>query len=257
MRIVTWNVNSIRVREEQVADWLAANEPDVLCLQEIKVVDDLFPGDRFRELGYEALVYGQKTYNGVAILSRAGLDAPARGFADGDEEDPQSRILRATCGGVRIVNVYVPNGQSVESEKFAYKLGWLERLRGMFDDQEDAAGHLVMVGDFNIAPEDRDVWDPAVWEGNVLFTQTEKDALARLCAWGLTDCLRLHHDDAGIYSWWDYRMLALQKRQGLRIDFVLATASLVKASRDCVVDKAPRKLKRPSDHAPVVADFDL
>ena len=255
MRIVTWNVNSVRVRMEQAADWIRENEPDVLCMQEIKSVDDQFPAEDFRELGYECLVYGQKTYNGVAIASRVGLERPARGFADGDEEDPHARIVRADCGGVRVVNLYVPNGKEVDSEPYEYKLGWFGRLRRMLDDQEDAAKDVVLLGDFNVAPEDRDVWDPERWRGKVHCSEPEREALGNLSEWGLHDCLRKHHEEEGIYSWWDYRRLAYVKRRGLRIDLVLATDSLAERCTDCVVDRKPRKLKRPSDHAPVVADF--
>ena len=257
MRIVTWNVNSVRVRQEKVAEWLQQHAPDVLCLQEVKVVDDDFPADVFEPLGYRSIVYGQKTYNGVAILHRVDAADVRRGFDDGEAEDPQARILRATFGGVRVVNVYVPNGESIDSDKFVYKMGWLDRLHRMLSRQEDAGGHLVLLGDFNIAPEDRDVYDPDGWRGKVHFSAPEHEQLAQLTGWGLHDCLRKHHDEAGIYSWWDYRRLAFQKRQGLRIDLVLATASATARCTECAVDKDARRGKGTSDHAPVVADFDL
>ena len=257
MRIVTWNVNSVRQRQEMVEDWPRQHAPDVLCLQEIKVVDEDFPAAAFEALGYRCIVHGQKTYNGVAILHKGEATDVRRGFDDGGEEDPQARILRATIGGVRVVNAYVPNGQAVDSDKYVYKLGWLERLHRVFETQEDAASRLVFLGDFNIAPEDRDVHDPDLWRGKVHFSEPEHVALARFTDWGLTDCLRLHHADEGIYSWWDYRRLAFQKRKGLRIDLVLATASLAAACTDCVVDKDARRGKGTSDHAPVVADFDV
>ena len=252
MKIVTWNVNSIRARLEKVLEWTAANAPDALCLQETKVVDDDFPRDAFADLGYGVLTYGQPTYNGVAILHRGEASDVRRGFDDGAEEDPQARILRATVAGVRLVDVYVPNGESVGSDKYEYKLAWLARLRAMLAAQEDLAGPLVLLGDFNVAPEDRDVHDPDAWRGQVLFSDPERDALRALFALGLEDVLRRHHQDEGIYSWWDYRRLAFQKREGLRIDLVLATPPVAARSQDCVVDKDARRGKGTSDHAPVV-----
>ncbi len=255
MRVVTWNVNSVRARLEIVRAWLAANEPDVLCLQEIKVVDDAFPAAEFAELGYRATVYGQPTYNGVALLSRAEPTDVRRGFDDGAPEDPQARILRATFGDVRVIDVYVPNGDSVGSDKYAYKLAWMERFAALLRAQEDPTAPLVLVGDFNVAPEDRDVHDPDLWRGQVLFSEPEHAALAAITSFGLTDCLRLHHAEPGIYSWWDYRGLAFQKRLGLRIDLVLATAPLAARCTACRVDKDARRGKGVSDHAPVIADF--
>ena len=257
MRIVTWNVNSVRIRQEMVEAWLLKHEPDVLCLQEIKVVDDDFPVAAFEALGYRSIVYGQKTYNGVAILHKGDATDVRRGFDDGDEEDPQTRILRATFDGVRVVNVYVPNGQALDSDKFVYKMGWFDRLYRVFETQESAAGKLVLLGDFNIAPEDRDVYDPDAWRGGIHFSEPEHAQLARFVDWGLTDTLRMHHQEAGIYSWWDYRQLAFQKRRGLRIDLVLATESLAATCTECVVDKDARRGKGTSDHAPVLADFDV
>lgn len=255
MRIATWNVNSIRVRIDQVCDWLAGADVDVLCMQELKAVDEEFPAARFADLGYASVSHGQPTYNGVAIVSRVGIDDPVPGFADGAEPDPQARLLRATCGGVRVMSAYCPNGEALDSPKFAYKREWFERLRAALDTQEDPAGDFVVVGDFNITPDDRDVWDPERLRGTIHCSDEERDWLRHLQGWGLTDCLRKHHEEAGIYSWWDYRMLAYQKRRGLRIDLVLASAPLAARCTACVVDKAPRKLPRPSDHAPVVADF--
>ncbi len=260
MRIVTWNVNSVRRRQEKVTEWLARHEPDVLCMQETKVVDDDFPAAAFDAAGYGSLFHGQNSYNGVAILYRKDALTPEdvrRGFDDGAEEDPQARILRATFAGVRVVNVYVPNGQALDSDKFVYKMAWLDRLLRVCETSEDAAGELALVGDFNIAPDDRDVHDPDAWRGKIHFSEPEHAQLARYMDWGLTDCLRLHHEEAGIYSWWDYRRLAFQKRMGLRIDLVLATASLAAACTDCVVDKDARRGKGTSDHAPVVATFDV
>jgi exodeoxyribonuclease-3 len=226
----------------------------VLCLQELKCVDQEFPFDAVRALGYYAAVYGQKTYNGVAIVSRVGLDHVRRGFDDGGDEDPHRRVLRADCGGLRVVNVYVPNGQDVGTDKFAYKLEWLTRLRRMLDAQESATRDLVLVGDFNIVPENRDMWNPDA-EGSIFSTAEERAALAAIQQFGFDDCLRRHDSADDVYTWWDYRMLAYPKRRGLRIDLVLATASLAERSTACVVDRSYRKRERPSDHAPVIADF--
>ncbi len=256
MQVVSWNVNSIRSRLERVVEWVDYNQPDALCLQETKVTDDIFPFDALEEIGYGAEVYGQKTYNGVAILTQEICEDVRRGFDDGEDEDPQARIIRATVGGVRVVNIYVPNGKAVGDEKYDYKLGWLDRLHAMLVDQEDLDGPLVLLGDFNIAPADIDVHDPERWRGRILFSEAEHAALAALMDLGLVDTFRQHHpDEEGAFSWWDYRQLAFQKRKGLRIDLVLATSSLSERSLACVIDKDARRGKGASDHAPVVADF--
>jgi exodeoxyribonuclease-3 len=258
VRVVTWNVNSIKVRADQVLDWSARNAPDVLCLQEIKCVDDAFPAQRFRDAGFTGVaVSGQPTYNGVAILAKGELTDVVAGFADGAEEDPQRRILRATYRGVRIVDCYVPNGEEVGTDKYAYKLRWLPRLRAALDASEDPKKPLVLVGDMNVAPEPIDVHKPERWEGKVLFSEPEKAAFANLRAFGLADCLRKHHAEGGIFSWWDYRLKAWDRGWGLRIDHVLATEPLAARCTSCHVDKEPRAGERPSDHAPVVADFDV
>jgi exodeoxyribonuclease-3 len=254
MRIVTWNVNSVRARHDHLIDFLEEHKPDVLCLQELKCVEEQFPFEEVTAAGYEAAVYGQKSYNGVAILSRVGLENVRKGFEDGDEEDAQSRIVRADCGGVRILNVYVPNGESLESDKYTYKLGWLARLKSTFEAQEDVGRELVLVGDFNIVTETRDMWNPDA-EGNVFTTDAERAGLQAFKDWGLTDCHRLHDESDGLFTWWDYRMLAYPKRRGLRIDLVLASKTLTARSKSVVVERAYRKRKKPSDHAPVVADF--
>ncbi|MFN0006711.1 MAG: exodeoxyribonuclease III [Planctomycetota bacterium] len=256
MRIATWNVNSIRVREPAVLAWLARWQPDVLCLQELKVEEKDFPRGAIEAAGYRATVYGQKTYNGVAILSREEPTDVVRGFADGAEEDPQRRLIRGTVAGVRIVNGYFVNGEEVGSEKFAYKLAWFARLLRVLETQEDPTKPLVLLGDFNVAPADIDVHDPKRWKDKVLCSTEERAAYERFLAWGLTDTLRMHHPEGGIYSWWDYRLAAFQRKWGLRIDHVLATAPLAARSKDCVVDVEPRGAERPSDHAPVYADFD-
>ena len=256
MRIATWNVNSIRVRGDAVAAWLETWKPDVICLQEIKVVEKDFPRERFEALGWRCTVSGQKTYNGVAILSREEPTDVVAGFADGGEEDPQRRLLRATIGGVRVIDAYCPNGEEVGSEKYAYKLAWFARLRRMLDAQEDPASKLVMVGDFNVAPQPVDVHDPERWEDKVLFSEAERRALSDVVAFGLTDCLRkVHPTSQKLFTWWDYRLKAFERGWGLRIDHILETAPLASKCSACTIDVEPRKDERPSDHAPVVADF--
>ena len=256
MRIATWNVNSIRVRADAVEAWLGIWKPDALCLQEIKVLEQDFPRERFEAAGYRCAVSGQKTYNGVAILTRDEPENVVPGFADGDDEDPQRRLLRVTVGGVRIVDAYCPNGDEVASEKYAYKLAWFARLRRMLDTQEDPAKPLVLLGDFNVAPADIDVHAPERWAGKVLCSDAERAALTDVQGWGLTDCLRkLHPDTPKLFTWWDYRLNAFPRGWGLRIDHVLASAPLAERCTAVTVDLDPRKSERPSDHAPVCADF--
>ncbi|MEO8605990.1 MAG: exodeoxyribonuclease III [bacterium] len=255
MQIATWNVNSLRVRLPQVLDWLRAEQPDVLAMQETKCEDGKFPAADFAALGYAALWSGQKTYNGVATLART---APADAcLALPGADDPQRRVLAATIAGVRVVNVYVPNGERVASEKYAYKLAWLERLHSFLADELTRHARLVVLGDFNIAPEARDVHDPAAWEGQVLFSQPERAALQRLLDVGLADSFRLFEQPEREFSWWDYRMGAFRRNFGLRIDHVLLSDSLRSACHACRIDKAPRRLERPSDHAPVIAELSL
>lgn len=255
MKVASWNVNSLRVRLPQVLDWLAANGPDILGLQETKLQDDAFPVDAFREAGYHAEFSGQKTYNGVAVLSREpGCDV-IRDIPGLD--DHQRRIIAVTCGPVRFINLYVPNGQSVDSDKYAYKLDWLERLTAYIEAQCALYPHLVVVGDFNIAPEPIDVHDPEAWEGRVLFSAPEREAFARLLAAGLCDTFRLRHPEEQAFTWWDYRIGAFRRNMGLRIDHILATPALCEACTDCIIDTGPRRLERPSDHAPILAEFDL
>lgn len=255
MRIATWNVNSVRARLEHLVKWLEAEQPDIVALQELKVVPEAFPYDALTEIGYHAAVHGQKTYNGVAILAKQPLEDVRIGFDDGGEEDPQARIVRATVGGIRVINVYVVNGKAVGDPKYDYKLRWLDRLRAMLGDQEDPSGDLVLLGDFNIVPEPRDSWDEELWEGNVFCTEDERRRLRSFLEWGLIDTLRLHDQSDGLFTWWDYRGLSYQLRKGLRIDHILASESLAARSESCVVDRVPRKWKKPSDHAPVVATF--
>ena len=256
MKIATWNVNSITVRLPQVLDWLAANRPDVLCLQETKCIDERFPKDAFREAGYETEFFGQQTYNGVAILSTIKAKDVQRGFPD-DGVDAPKRLIAASVGPVRVIDVYIPNGSEVGSDKYQFKLEWLRRLRRYLDEECDPKQMLVLCGDFNIAPEDRDVHDPALWEGKVLFSEPEKAALRVIADWGLIDVFRQHHPEPGFYSWWDYRAGGFRRNNGLRIDHLWATAPLAKKCLSASIDTAPRKLERPSDHTPVVAEFEV
>lgn len=258
MRIATWNVNSVRTRYEQVRAFLAEQAPDVLALQETKATEDQFPYAAFAEVGYGAAVLGQKTYNGVALLYRDGL-APewvARGFPD-DAADAPARLIAARFGAVDLIDIYLPNGSEVGSEKYDYKLDWMERLRAWLDAGFDPQRPVVLVGDFNVAPEDRDVYDPEAFRGRVLFSEPEKEALARIRAWGFTDCFRRHHEEAGLYSWWDYRMNQFRRGNGLRIDHVWGSVPAAQACIGCDIHVEPRRWERPSDHAPVVAEFDL
>jgi len=255
MRIATWNVNSLKVRLPHVLAWLATHQPDVLCLQETKVEDTKFPAGDILAAGYHPLYSGQKTYNGVAILSKvAATDAlPAvPGYAD-----PQKRVLAATVDGVRIVCLYVPNGQSIESDKYRYKLDWLTAVTAWLAGEFATHPRLVVVGDFNIAPEDRDVHDPKAWEGQVLCSAPERKAFADLLVVGFKDSFRLFDQPANSFTWWDYRMNAFRRKMGLRIDHVLVSAALAAQCRACTVDTEPRKSERPSDHAPVYADVDI
>ncbi len=255
MQIATWNVNSIRARKERVSAWLVEHAPEVLCVQETKVVDADFPLAELTELGYHAEIHGQKTYNGVAILARQPLADPVRGFADGEPEE-DARLIAATVAGVRVVSVYVPNGKEIGHPKYEYKLAWLARLRRYLERHCDPAAPLVLCGDFNVAPSDLDVWDPALWRDRLLVSDAEREGFAALVDWGLTDLYRHHHPDDPGFSWWDYRQLAFPKKHGLRIDFLLATAPLLARSTEIVVDREARKGKQPSDHAPVVGTFD-
>jgi exodeoxyribonuclease-3 len=255
MKVATWNVNSLRVRQGQLKDWLDASPVDVIGLQELKLPDEEFPAEPIHALGLHAAWLGQKTYNGVALLSREPLEDVTYGIPGFD--DPQRRVIAATVRGVRVINVYVPNGQAVGSEKYAYKLDWLGRLAAYVSASLERHQRLVIVGDYNIAPEDRDVHDPAKWEGSVHVSPPEREALKTLMAAGLTDTFRLFEQPPGTYSWWDYRMGAFRRNHGLRIDLVLASAEMAAACIGCHVDREPRTWERPSDHAPVVATFDI
>lgn len=253
MKIATWNVNSLRVRLPQVLDWLARESPDVLCLQETKVVDEEFPLDALRAVGYAAAFSGQKTYNGVATLTRAAAADVMNALPDGD--GAQKRFLAATVDGVRIVNVYVPNGESVESDKYRYKLHWLETLTAFLAQELARYPRLALLGDFNIAPEERDVHDPKRWQGKVLFSELERAAFRALVDLGLVDVFRRFEQPEKSFTWWDYRLNGFARNWGLRIDHVLCSGALAADCRASRIDVEPRRAERPSDHAPVVAEF--
>jgi exodeoxyribonuclease-3 len=250
MKLATWNVNSLAVRLPQLLDWLAANQPDVMVLQETKLTDDKFPQAEIEAAGWRAQWFGQKTYNGVALLSKTEARDVVRnipGFAD-----ELARVITATVDGIRIVDAYVPNGQAPGTDKFEYKLQWLRGLREWLADELATHPKLVLLGDFNIAPDDRDVHDPVAWAGQIHCTDEEREQLRRLIALGLVDAFRLFEQPPKSWTWWDYRNLAFRRNQGLRIDLVLVSEALRPAVQACVIDKAPRKNERPSDHAPVM-----
>ncbi len=253
MKIATWNVNSLKVRLPHVLDWIEQHGPDALVLQEIKQITDAFPADAFREAGYESIASGQKTYNGVAVIARHVPGDPVTDFPG--FEDPQRRILATSIDGVRVVNLYVPNGSEVGSEKYAYKLEWLAALRGFLEDEMKAHEKLVVLGDFNIAPADEDVYDAEKWGEGILCSPQERAALEALLELGLTDVFRNFDQPEKTFSWWDYRAAGFRRNAGLRIDLILANAAMNQACTASYVDKAPRALERPSDHAPVVAEF--
>lgn len=256
MKIASWNVNSVRARLERLLAFLDRHAPDVVCLQELKVEDSAFPYDELKTKGYESAVLGQKTYNGVAILSRLGLDRVEKGLGDAAAEtDVQSRLIAATVNGIRVASVYVPNGGEIGSDKWTYKLEFYRRLRAWVDEKKLADSPFALCGDYNVAPEERDVSSVAEWEPTVLFHPDARAALKTLTDAGLVDTYRLHVPEAGKYSWWDYRMLAFPKNNGLRIDHILASKALAARSIGAVIDRDERKGKLPSDHAPVIGEF--
>lgn len=255
MRIVTWNVNSIRARQERFFRWLAQDGADVVCLQETKVADDAFPWPEVEAAGYRAVAHGQRTYNGVAILARAPLEEVWRGFPDGAEADPEARLIGATVSGVRIVSAYVPNGREVGSDKYAYKRAWLDRLLAWLEGAAVSDTPFLLAGDFNIAPETRDVSRPEEWEGSVLFNEEMRAYFQRFLSVGLVDAFRLRRAEEGLYSWWDYRMLGFPKNNGLRIDHILVSPPLAARCRHAEILREERKGKKPSDHAPVALDL--
>ena len=253
MKLATWNVNSLRVRLPHLLDWLAAHSPDAMCLQETKCEDAQFPAEELRAAGYCSLHNGQRTYNGVAILTRAPSAEVCRAIPE--FTDDQSRVLAADHEGVRVVSVYVPNGQAVGSDKYEYKLRWMEALARWLEGELARHPRIAVMGDFNVAPEERDVHDPRAWEGHVLFSLPERAALKRLEGVGFVDAFRLFEQPERSFTWWDYRMNAFRRKMGLRIDLVLLSPALAAACRTCTIDTAPRALERPSDHAPVVCEI--
>jgi exodeoxyribonuclease-3 len=256
VRIATWNVNSIRARLDHVLTWLADNEPEIVCLQETKVEDQLFPRVPFLELGYQVTVHGGRALAGVATVTKQRPTEVRAGFHDG-EPDPNPRILEVVVHGVRVFNLYVPNGTAVGSEAYVYKLDWLRRLRQQLDASYSAKDPLVIVGDFNIAPEDRDVWNPPAFAGRLQFTEPEKEVLRELLEFGLVDCFREHESAGGHFTWFDYRTNGFLRNEGMRIDHVYATEPLASRCTKVVHDAEPRSWDVPSDHLPVVATFDL
>jgi len=256
VKIATWNVNSVLARLPLVLQWLDSVRPRVLCLQETKCTDERFPRAAFAELGYEAEVFGQPTYNGVAILSRSPCEKSQRGLP-GDEDGASARVLAATVAGVRVVNVYVPNGQAVGSDKYHFKLEWMGRLRQLFDAQYKTGERVLLCGDFNVAPEEVDVHDVRLWAGRILFSAPERAALRKIMDWGLIDTFRMYHTEGGHYSWWDYRAGSFRRNAGLRIDHIWVSPALAKHCTAAWIDTRPRGWERPSDHAPAVAEFKI
>jgi exodeoxyribonuclease III len=254
MKIATWNVNSVRARQQRLLDWLQQVQPDVLCLQELKTKEESFPYDAIREAGYHAAVFGQKTYNGVAVLSRTPPGKVECGWGHGGD-DQQARLLAVEVGGVRVISAYVPNGEQVGSAKYVYKLDWMGRLRSYLESRYTPMTPLVLCGDFNVARDDLDVSHPVQWANSVLCYQSARLALGRILDWGLVDVFRQRHPEGGIYSWWDYRMLAFPKNDGLRLDYIFATEPLAQRCTWAEVDREQRKGEKPSDHAPVVTEF--
>jgi exodeoxyribonuclease-3 len=254
MRLITWNANSLRARQERVRLLLERHAPDVVCLQETKIEDHEFPELEYRAAGYACAAWGQRAYNGVALLARAPIGDVVRGFGDGGD-DTQARFIGARVAGMRVFCAYVPNGQAPGTEKMAYKLDWLWRLRRFLDQKCDPAEPLVLCGDMNVAPEDRDVHDPALWRGSIMCTDEERAALRRVQEWGLHDAFRAHRPEGGLYSWWDYRMSAFKKGRGLRIDHVFVTAPLLPRTTGASIDRDERAAANPSDHAPVLLEL--
>jgi len=254
MKIATWNVNSVRSRLPRLLPWLERHQPDILCLQETKVIDQDFPLLEIRALGYNCLISGQKTYNGVAIISKSEACDPILTLPE-DGPAADRRIAAARIDGIRIVNIYAPNGRVVGSDKYAYKLDWYRRLRLYLDSCFSRDEQVLICGDFNVAPEDRDVWDPEMWRGRILFSEPEKEALRNVIDWGLKDALRLHRSEGGLFTWWDYRAGAFRRNWGLRIDHILLSEPLAKRCAGVEIDREERKGEKPSDHAPVIAEI--
>jgi exodeoxyribonuclease III len=256
MRFATWNINSLNVRQERVEQWLADVQPDVVCMQETKLADDAFPQLAFEAMGYAAAHHGEGRWNGVAILSRVGLDDVSFGFADDAEPDAEARLMTARCDGITIVTVYVPNGRALDADHYQYKLAWLDRLRAHVDAVAAPTAPLIVAGDFNIAPTDADVYDPAAFVGQTHVSEPERQRLQALLDGGLVDEFRRVHPHATkVFSWWDYRRGDFHEGRGMRIDLVLASAPVVERTEWCVIDRNARKGRQPSDHAPVIVDL--
>ncbi len=256
MKIATWNVNSINARLEHLLGWLADTQTDVVCLQETKCVDEGFPFEALKEAGYDVAFMGQKSYNGVAILSKHKIENVQKNFPD-DESDAPKRLIAATIKGIRIVNTYIPNGTELWTDKFTFKLDWLQRLRRYFDETCSTNDNVLLCGDFNVAPDELDVWSVQAWTGKLHFSKPERAAIHHVKQWGFVDVFRQINGDAQEFSWWNYREGAWQRNRGLRIDHIWTSEPLAEKCTACWIDKAPRSLERPSDHTPVVADFKL
>lgn len=256
MRIVSWNINSLRRRQDQLLSWLAESKPDVVCLQETKCTDAQFPELALRAAGYHAAFHGQKSYNGVAILSRDPIQNIRVSLCD-EEDDQHARVIAATIGSVRVYSVYAPNGQAVGSPAYEYKLKWYARLEKCLREQENLERPLAVCGDFNVAPKDEDIYDPELWRGAIMCSEGERGVFEQLCRAGLTDTLRMHHLESDLFSWWDYRMLAFPKNRGLRIDAILVSKSLAAHCTGAGIEREMRKGSEPSDHAPVWAEFEV
>jgi exodeoxyribonuclease-3 len=254
MKIATWNVNSVRARLERLLAWLQKTQPDIVCLQELKAKEEMFPHEAIRQAGYYAAVYGQRSFNGVGILSRIEPQNIVPGMDDG-VDDQQARFLAAQVDEIQVLSAYVPNGQVVGSEHYTYKLDWLRRLRAFLERHFTPEMPLVLCGDFNVARDERDVADPVAWEETVLFHPTSRAALEELLGWGLVDVLRQQHPEGGLYSWWDYRNLAFPKNDGLRLDYIFATLPMASRCTAAEIDRQERKGEKPSDHAPLIAEF--
>ncbi len=254
MKLATWNINSVRAREARLVAWLAKADPDVLCLQETKTEDAGFPSEVLKRAGYDVVLFGQKSYNGVAIASKLPMTDVVRGFGDGESDD-EARVIAATIGGIRVIDVYVPNGQELGSAKYAYKLAWYQRLRRYLDRTATAATPLVLCGDFNVTCDDLDVAAPEQWAGKIHCSPEERAALHDVLAFGLVDTFRAHHPAGKVYSWWDYRGVSFFKNQGLRIDFIYATKPVADTITSVTIDREARKGQDASDHAPVIASI--
>ena len=254
MKIATWNVNSIRLRLEPMIEWQTRTGTDVLCVQETKVIDGDFPVEAIKNAGYQVAFFGQKSYNGVAIISKHEITDVQKGFRDDDDEQPK-RLIAATINDVRIVNTYIPNGTELWTDKFTFKLDWLQRLRRMFDDECKLNKNVLLCGDFNVAPDELDVWSVPAWQGKLHFSKPERAAIHHVKQWGFVDAFRRMNGDAQEFSWWNYREGAWQRNQGLRIDHIWVSPPLAEQCTGCWIDKGPRGGERPSDHTPVVAEF--